>query len=347
MFDIKEAEIIVDSREPPDTLKLLQRYCPKARKEKLEVFDIVYKNLGFELESFFDLVGKIKSNRYRNQLNNIKLTCEASEAIVPHVIVWGNQDEIKTYSKIRPEAVIGAIASILGGYNFKYANFLNKLHAIYGITKIIEKTYDEKDRGAITYKTHKMTVEQQVINVIRSCAGRFSENAAINALTEYKTIKTIVNLSVDDLKKIYGIGDKIAKEFYKVVNHDFSDPQIMNGADAIEEDIEPELMDNDASIDINDIADPIPADFDMNVLDVDGDKEVSCPPDVDFIRLVTTDDIKEEIFQMIKKSGNKTCSLDTILDKIDLNNSEVKSLLRDLELESRVYQADTNKYLAY
>lgn len=221
---IEDLIVEVDSREPDDTLSLIQKLCPNAIKTQLDCGDIGYKQVRIELKSWSDFVTALVSkedDRYRRQLYNFLINPE----IDGYYIIYGKWSEINEYSKINVNAILGAIASIQARYGMRLSVLPRKDYAIYVSLKIIEKTFDHKDVRPVTYK---VGTDQRAVDGIVAIGERVGTEDARRLLEEFGTFKNVINASPTDMQKVHNIGQTKADNLIKVINYDFVDKKEFN-----------------------------------------------------------------------------------------------------------------------
>lgn len=311
-------EVSVDSREPPDTYKLVVKQFPNAKIEQLDVGDIVYKNIAIELKTWGDFIQSIMDKRFKNQLYNFLLNTE----IDGYYFIYGKWTDINKYSKIKMQAVLGAIASIQARYGLKINIYPNKQYAIYIACKIIEKSSDKKDVRPVTFR---ISTDDRAVNMLVQSAARFQEKAAKNALEHFGTIKDVINTSPKDLEKVKHIGKETVKRFFETINYDFKQK-----ADFEEDfDNEFELINID----------------DDKVSEVNNDKKDFIADE--FIGFDKKKKIVLEAIELYSKKTKKPAPLQNLLNAIKINKKDLKLVIHDLIKESMIYEAEIEKYEAY
>jgi ERCC4-type nuclease len=110
--------------------------------------------------------------------------------------------------------VMGAITSAIVKFSVPVIFTGNEKNLVYCIHKIIEKSeYSSINRVLEVKKSH----EDVVLSILSQIPG-FSKSRALIILNHYKTIKELVNASIDDLKKVNGIGDRLSQNLYKALH---------------------------------------------------------------------------------------------------------------------------------
>lgn len=376
-----DKEVKVDDREPPDTLAFVKRLYPSAIRKRIDVFDIQYKNVGFEFKTWGDLIVALtdkKENRFRNQLWNIFETLKQNPDLDAYYFIFGDWSEINEYSDISINAVLGAVASMQGRYGLRCNIFPNKEYAVYCACKIIEKTFDGKEPAPQTYR---ILTEERAKNVIYSSAERLSKTAVDSLCEIFGTPKAIINASVKQLTKANKVGDIIAERMYNTFNFDFKAKKEFE--DEINEELKIE-SNSDILLDMN--VDEIKSDDDIGVpngdtlfgeptevvkeiqilkgerpkedlnnnLDIEQDKVEEEIEEIEEIEEMFDDKDydhkKDVIYKAIKlynEKARKGCPFGNLLKASKYPESELRKMIRDLILESKVYECVNNEYEVY
>ena len=216
-INLELLEVIVDKREPNDTLEKVQKICPLAKFDILEAGDIGYKQVCIELKSWSDFVIALtskKDDRFRRQLYNFLI----NKDIEAYYMIYGDWSEINQYSHIGMTAVLGAIASIQARYGMRLSVMPNKDYAIYVALKIIEKTFDHKDIRPVTYRVGS---DERAIDALVALGERVGSDDGIRLLEHFGNFKTVINSNEKELISVHKIGKTKAQNLLKVINYDF------------------------------------------------------------------------------------------------------------------------------
>jgi len=313
-------EIKVDVREPDDTLNRVLKMCPLAKREQLDVGDIVFKQVAIELKSWSDFVTALTSkedDRFRRQLYNFLI----NKDIEGYYIIYGKWSEINSFSHINMTAVLGALASIQARYGMRLMVLPNKDYAIYVALKIIEKTYDHKDVRPVTYRVGS---DERAIDGLVAIGERVGTEDSIRLLEHFGSFKDVINATEKQMVEVHKIGKTKAQNLLKVINYDFK------GKSEFEDEIEEEF----------------------NLIDIEKDKvePESTPKDFNIGEFVPSDKAMELVYkaiEMFSKKMKKPIPFDNLLRGIKLRKEEIQQALRHLELESKIYQADENEWDVY
>lgn len=220
-MDTSEPEARTKDYQP--TLDLVLQYFPLAKKKKLEIGDIQYKDVVIELKSFKDLWSALtvdRGERFRNQLYNMHL----NPTIKFFYIVYGSWDSLAAEEHININAIMGAIGSINGRYRIPCIPMPAKKAAVYLASRIIEKSYDDKIIKPVTLK---VKTEDRAVNMVLASGLRIIETGARNALKKFDTLKKMVNAPEKELKDIEKFGDESVKKFIQTINYSFNGPPLL------------------------------------------------------------------------------------------------------------------------
>lgn len=218
-------EVYVDTKEPLEkrsadykpTFDLIKKIFPTTELRNLDIGDIAWKHLRFELKTWTDFINALTESsgeRFRNQLYNMYI----NPNLQCYYVIYGDWSEINRYSRINMKAVLGAIASIQARYDVVCNVFPNKEYAIYQISRLILKSAEAKAPKPLL---HRASTESRAINVISCSAERLGERKALNLLEGLGTVRDIFNAEEKDLAAIKGIGPKTAKRIRRTATKKF------------------------------------------------------------------------------------------------------------------------------
>jgi ERCC4-type nuclease len=136
----------------------------------------------------------------------------------PVIIIEGSE----FYSGfIHPNAVRGALASIAVDFGIPIIPTRSPEDTAAMINRIaIREQTHEKSSIQIRTEKKPLTTWEQQIYIVESLPN-IGPVTARKLLEEFKTVRGVVNASEEDLKKVEGIGDKIAKSIIRVVDSGF------------------------------------------------------------------------------------------------------------------------------
>ena len=207
--------IYADSREGSSrVLRELERLNVDIKVRSLAVADYqVSDDVAIERKTNSDFVSSIMDKRLHKQAKEL-----VDNFKKPLMIIEGAE----IYSGfIHPNAVRGAMASIALDFGISIIPTRSPEDTAAMIYRIAlrEQTHQKSDIQIRTEKKPLTTWEQQLY-IIESLPN-IGPVTARKLLEQFKSVKNIINASEDDLKKVEGIGDKIAKRILRVVDSGF------------------------------------------------------------------------------------------------------------------------------
>jgi ERCC4-related helicase len=207
--------IFADSREGSSrVLRELERLDVDIKVKSLAVADYqVSDDVAIERKTNNDFVSSIMDKRLHKQAKEL-----VDNFKKPLMIIEGAE----LYSGfIHPNAVRGAMASIAVDFGISIIPTRSPEDTAAMIYRIAvrEQTHEKSDIQIRTEKKPLIMWEQQLY-IIESLPN-IGPVTARKLLEEFKSVKSIINASEDDLKKVDGIGDKIAKRILRVVDSGF------------------------------------------------------------------------------------------------------------------------------
>lgn len=211
--------------------------------KKLNV-DIEVKNLitdyqvsdevGIERKTTKDFVVSIIDKRLHKQAK------ELVENFRKPVIILEGEDLYS--SLIHPNAIRGALASLAVDFGIPIIPTRSKEDTAAMIARIaIREQIHERPEIQIRTERKPLTLYEQKLYIIESLPN-IGPVTAKKLLEEFGSVKAIINASETDLKKVEGIGNKIAESIKEVVESDF---KFIDEAQKV---IEVEKSDNKTSI---------------------------------------------------------------------------------------------------
>ncbi len=162
-----------------------------------------------------DFVNSIIDKRLLHQLKALKDNFERA------VLILEGTEDIYSIRNIHPNAIRGMLATIAVDYGIPivYTKDYRDTAALLRIMAKHEQEGEQKDFGVRTEKKPLTTKEQQEF-VIESLPG-VGATLAKSLLKEFKTIKSIVNATEEDLQKIDKLGKKKATEIQRIVEEKY------------------------------------------------------------------------------------------------------------------------------
>jgi len=208
--------IIVDDREPKDIVSTLKAKNLSIKTDRIEVGDYLLPN-GFAIErKEDDLIQSILNNRLFEQLNNL---CQYDHPVL--CLIIGNLYRTFYYSHSRyiHKSYIGTLSTLTAKYpNLKIMFFENQNDFINYLVSLEKKlTEDKESTRPATMMRKGKSIKIKRENALTAIDG-ISVGKAKKLLECYGSIKNIANDSIENLEKAPGVGKKLAKNIYDVLN---------------------------------------------------------------------------------------------------------------------------------
>ena len=207
--------IYADSREGSSrVLRELERLNVDIKVKNLAVADYqVSDDIAIERKTNGDFISSIMDKRLHKQAKEL-----VDNFKKPLMIIEGSE----LYSGfIHPNAVRGAMASIAVDFGIPIIPTRSPEDTAAMIYRIAvrEHTHEQSDIQIRTEKKPLTTWEQQLY-IVESLPN-VGPVTARKLLEEFKSVKAVINASEEDLKRVEGIGDKIAKRILRVIDSGF------------------------------------------------------------------------------------------------------------------------------
>lgn len=170
--------------------------------------------VGIEKKTQNDFINSIIDRRITQQIMALK-----DNFSIPLLIIEGS-DNIYTLRNFHPNAIRGMMASIAVDFRVPILHTKNFRDTAALIEVIARRLEQPRKPISLLSKPKPLTSKELQIYAIESLPG-IGPNLAKSLLKEFKSIKNIVNSSIDDLKMVDKIGPKKAKDLYELFNLTF------------------------------------------------------------------------------------------------------------------------------
>ena len=202
-------KIKIDFRESPETKEILELFL-KSEEVMLPVGDITYDDtICFEHKTPSDFIKSVFDGRLFTQIG-------AMRDNYPHsfVLVSGTLTEVLDMAEVidRYNSIMAAICSC-------YVRecpiiFCDTLVNLADVVKVLgEKLTDGKERNRPVQKTRMIDLKLQFICSLPN----INETRGKALLKEFGNVQGVLDASEEDLKKVFQIGEKTAKDIRKVL----------------------------------------------------------------------------------------------------------------------------------
>ncbi len=198
-------------------LKELHEMNVDVKLEKLSADYILSSRVGVEVKKVADFVNSIVDGRLLNQLKSLRENFSR-----PLVVIEGEED-IFSIRQVHPNAIRGMVATIAVSYGIPLIYTKNQKETAEMLLAIAKREQEINDKEFSKHEDKKvMSLKEQQEYVI-SALPYVGPKLAKELLKNLKSVKEIVNSNVDDLKKVGGVGDKIAKGIKEVIEKNYED----------------------------------------------------------------------------------------------------------------------------
>lgn len=212
----EEIKIIADHREKGN--KIMKDFLDMGMKIDLKKLDyadyILSSRVGVELKSVEDFVVSLLDGRLLEQVKMLKENFER-----PLIVIEGTED-IFSQRNVHPNAIRGLFATIIVNYGVPIIQTKNSTETAALLAIIAKREQENGGREARLHQKKPLTMSE-IQEYIVSAFPSVGPSLAKELLKNFKTIKKIANASEDELKKVDGVGDKIAKSIKSVVENEY------------------------------------------------------------------------------------------------------------------------------
>lgn len=221
------AEVIVDHRERGSGVpERLRELGVDVRFEYLDVGDyLVDREKCIERKTANDLVNSIIDKRLFEQARYM-----ARSFSKPIIVIEGSIDDVIRYRKIGISHLYGAIAALMdmGLYTMFTADKSGTAHFIYIMARRSERErrrYLPPSKIRVVRSSRSIPVIQ--LNIVSSIPG-ISVELAHRILEYFKTPRRFFRASVQEIKRIPGLGEKRARRIVEVLDTVYNPELVRN-----------------------------------------------------------------------------------------------------------------------
>ncbi len=219
------ADIIMDTNEKtqnPDIYEGLKKKGLTIALKNIGTGDYILlseppkKPLIIERKTVHDLINSIKDSRIWEQATKLKNYTQQTNGI-PVIVLEGNLVSTLKQRKISEAALLRVIDTIALDYDIKIILTPNKQATINWLASKAKSLGEPKGKTRISVPHAKKpdTIDEKIIKTMAILLGK---ETALKLLEKYGNIKTIANLTINELKQNPGIGEKRAREIYLLFN---------------------------------------------------------------------------------------------------------------------------------
>ncbi|MBI2670967.1 DEAD/DEAH box helicase [Candidatus Woesearchaeota archaeon] len=216
-----EIKIIADYREKGSgVIKDLINLGVNVVTENLVSGDYLLSDrVGVEFKTKEDFINSIIDNRLLPQIRDLR-----NNFTNPLLIISGEED-IYSIRNMHPNAIRGMLAAIALNYNVPIL-FTKNTQDTAALLKVIATREQKEDNRSIIIRGEKKPLTDSELQefIIQSLPG-IGPVLAKSLLKKFKTVRNLINLSQDELKKIENIGGKKASEIDRILNKEYNDDE--------------------------------------------------------------------------------------------------------------------------
>jgi len=215
--------IVIDSREVKQAkgmLEGLKRLGVEAKVSFLDAGDYLVGDVLIERKTPTGFVSDVRSMRLWRELDKLKRCVD----VKPILVIEGSLSLIEKMTRWSPSQVLGTLNSVILDWGIP-AIILPSRRWFMIYLQQLDKRAEKIGREG----PHPLRMKEKVekisdrIRFVVEGLPNVSGVRAINLLRRFKTIKALANASLQELQSVEGIGEKIAKDIYKVLNTEFQE----------------------------------------------------------------------------------------------------------------------------
>jgi len=208
--------IAIDSREPTRIKQLISKKGAKTKGEYLEIGDYLFPSSTIvERKTGADFISSIYDKRIWIQAKNMS---QYEHPII--AIITDNKWKDFYFRKGRHthKSWISTIATLSSRYNISVLTFEDENDFVDYLVALDKKLSGETESSRPDPIARKpTTLQERKENVLCGAEG-VSIKTAKQILECYGSVKNVANETIEGLQNIKGIGKKIAKNIYEVLN---------------------------------------------------------------------------------------------------------------------------------
>ena len=170
-----------------------------------------------EFKTKQDFINSIIDSRLLQQIKGLR-----NNFPNPLLVICGEED-IYSIRKVHPNAIRGMLASIAINYNVPIL-FTKNIQDTAALFKVIALREQKEESRDVLLRAEKKPMSDSEMQefIIQSLPG-IGPTLAKSLLNEFKSVKNIINLSQEELKKIEKIGTKKASEIDRLLNKEYNE----------------------------------------------------------------------------------------------------------------------------
>jgi Fanconi anemia group M protein len=211
-------KIIVDYREYRSRVaRNLMKLGIFIEPQQLDIGDyILSSRIGVERKNVDDFLNSLINGKLFSQISRLRDAYSR-----PLLIIEG--DNILTKRNIKQNAIYGSLVSIMVDYGIPIFTTKDDIETA-NVLSLAAKREQKQDKKSITIRGEKtsMSINEQQQFIIEGLPN-ISSTIAKRLLSNFGTIKAIINSSEDELREVKGIGKHIALKIIEIINSEYEE----------------------------------------------------------------------------------------------------------------------------
>lgn len=208
-------EVIVDKRERSIVSDILKEMGVEVKHKQLSIGDYILPGeIIIERKTVKDFISSILDRRLFKQARNLL------RYKTPMFVVEGEED-IFSITNVHPNAIRGAIISLLLDYKIPIVNTRNESETAFVIYTILQRIKKNK-KEIILRDLQKPKDNDQVKEYVVSALPGVGLVLARRILDRFKTLEKVFSLTEKDLLEVEGIGKEKAKKIISLMKDEYS-----------------------------------------------------------------------------------------------------------------------------
>jgi len=206
-------KIFADYREKTTgTVKELVELGVSIKLEMLQSADYVLSSrVGVELKTANDFVDSIIDGRLLEQLKTLKRSYER-----PIIVIQGTQD-LYALRNVHPNAIRGMLGTIAVSYGIPILYAKDEKDSAALLLSIAKREQEDSKKDFSPHADKKPITLKEQQEYLVSCLPNVGPNLAKELLKQFGSIACIFAATEEELKKIDGVGEKIAKQIRAII----------------------------------------------------------------------------------------------------------------------------------
>lgn len=217
----QKLKIYVDNREKSnDISKRLFDLGAEVKLQQLETADyIVSSRAGIEYKTVEDFINSLIDGRLLSQVSNLVKNFQR-----PIIIVEGNES-IYSIRSIHPNAIRGLIAAITVDFGIPVIYTKDPNDTAEMIYAIAKREQADENKDFSLHLTKKPLTKKEQKEYIISSLPHVGPNLAKELLSNFGSVKNVINAKEEDLQKIERLGKVTARKIRETIDENYDNEE--------------------------------------------------------------------------------------------------------------------------